>query len=203
MAFDLQYLADNWFNIAVTAFTVVSSIIAYLTFRESRRGPEIAMLTSGPFTPVAYAQDIDSPFSRNMFFRIPLVFQNTGARVGAVIGLSGLVKEPEWKFDTTRDGIRSKEWAESSVTLSSKGFQHIDLVSSLELRENDSVSIIMTVNFTLKNSVPEKRRPEKTFQELVKSQGRVVIAFQYQASTSKGKLEIKNIELVAYPNIIG
>ena len=58
----LKYLADNWFNIAVTAFTAISGTIAYLTWRDSRRGPEIELITPVSFEVVAYTMDIESPF---------------------------------------------------------------------------------------------------------------------------------------------
>jgi hypothetical protein len=195
----LNYLSDNWFNIAVTAFTAVSGTIAYLTWKDSRRGPEIQVITPVSFEPVAYTSDVDSPFRRNMFFRFPLIFQNKGARVGTIIGLSCSVREPAWKYETNRDGVRSTEFTESTVSLQRQKFQHYDPASySIELRENDTASLTVTVSFALTDAEPDKRRPEKTFQELMKSTS-VILAIQYQASTSKGKLESKNLVLIANP----
>ena len=54
----LKYLADNWFNIAVTAFTAVSGIIAYLTWKDSRRGPEIQLITPTSSETTAYTMDV-------------------------------------------------------------------------------------------------------------------------------------------------
>lgn len=71
----LKYLADNWFNIAVTAFTAISGIIAYLTWKDSRRGPEIELITPVSSEKTAYINDVTSPFRHNMFFRFPLIFQ--------------------------------------------------------------------------------------------------------------------------------
>jgi hypothetical protein len=193
----LKYLADNWFNIAVTAFTAISGVIAYVTWRDSRRGPEIELITPVTSDAIAYTSDVDSPFRHNMFFRLPLTFQNKGARVGAILGLHCSVKEPSWKYDTNRDGVKSTEWTESRVELSRQKFQHFDPETEVvELRENDTASLTVTVNFTLTDAEPEKRRPEKTFQELMKSRS-VILEIQYQASTSKGKLESKTLGLVA------
>ena len=52
--------------------------------------------------------------------------------------------------------------------------------------------------FTLRDAEQDKRKPEKTFKELMKSTP-VTLGIQYQASTSKGKLESKSLELTAYP----
>ena len=196
----LNYLSDNWFNIAVTAFTAVSGTIAYLTWRDSRRGPEIELITPVTFETVAYTMDIESPFRHRMFFTLPLTFQNKGARVGAIIGLRCFLKEPgAWKYETNRDGVKSTEWTESDAAVERTRFQHYDPSSDvIELRENDTASLKVTVNFTLRDAEQDKRKPEKTFKELMKSTP-VTLGIQYQASTSKGKLESKSLELTVYP----
>jgi hypothetical protein len=188
MAFDVQYLAENWFNIAVTAFTAVSGIIAYLTFKDSRRGSEIELLTLGPFYSVAYVRDLESPPRQNMFFRIPLVFQNKGPRGGAIVGLRGSVKFPLWTD------------VESSVELVSPKYQHFDeSSSSLALRENDTASMTMIVNFTMGSSAQANGKPVKTFQEMVKIKGSVTLTLSYRVPSSKrGKLEGKSNDLEVY-----
>ena len=196
----LKYLADNWFNIAVTAFTAVSGTIAYLTWRDSRRGPEIELITPVSLESVAYTSDIESPFRHRMFFSLPLTFQNKGARVGAIIGLRCSLKgPPPWKYETNRDGVKSAEWSESDLEVQRPKFQHYDPSSDvIELRENDTASLKVTVNFTLRDAEQDKRKPEKTFKELMKSTP-VTLGIQYQASTSKGKLESKSLELTVHP----
>jgi len=196
----LNYLSDNWFNIAVTAFTAVSGTIAYLTWRDSRRGPEIELITPVTFETVAHTMDIESPFRHRMFFTLPLTFQNKGARVGAIIGLRCFLKEPgAWKYETNRDGVKSTEWTESDVAVERTRFQHYDPASDvIELRENDTASLKVTVNFTLRDAEQDKRKPEKTFKELMKSQS-VILGLRYQASSSKGKLESESLELTVHP----
>ncbi len=203
MDFDLlQYLAANWFNIGVTVSAAASATIAYLSFKESRRGPEIELLTKGPFELKAWTQDITNPFRRNMYFRGILVFQNKGPRGGTVLDMKASVKEPVWKYETVRDGATSWEFAESSVQFESEPFQHFDPTSmALALREHDTGSLRISVSFVLRDSEWDKRPPQRTFDELLKTQGRVVVQLEYKVSTAKGKLDIKSAELQMYPKI--
>jgi len=50
----------------------------------------------------------------------------------------------------------------------------------------------------LRDAEQDKRKPEKTFKELMKSQS-VILGLRYQASSSKGKLESESLELTVHP----
>lgn len=107
--------------------------------------------------------------------------------------------EPSWQYETDRDGVKSTESTESTVTVTREQFQHYDPAAhTIDIRENDTVSLTVTVNYTLTDPEPDKRKPEKTFQELFKSNS-VVLEVQYQAITSKGKLESKSARLTVRP----
>ncbi len=169
----LTQLASNWSNIAITAATVVLAILAYLGFKDSRRGPDVWLTTDDLVEPetIVDIEDMATYYRERIFFTIRLTFSNYGPRSGAITSLTTKLSSYLPNYVVIDSSYfygsgQSQTYTPDSIPLSIEGNGSIGLVNNLTV------------------AVKEKGKP---LLKVLKDHPEFTITYSYTVVVSKGK----------------
>ena len=169
----LTQLANNWSNIAITLATVLLAILAYLGFRDARRGPDVWLVTDDLVEPetIVDIEDTSQYYRERIFLTNRLTFVNYGPRSGAITSLATKLSSSLPSYV----GIDSsyfygpspnQTYSPDSVPLSVEGNGTVGLVNNLTV------------------AVKEKGKP---LLRALKDHPEFTVTYSYTVVVSKGK----------------
>lgn len=199
----MDYVANNWFNIAVTISAAASAIIAYLTFTDSRRGAEIALLVESPIDVFARIGIDQQHANQTLQFDLKLIFSNTGPRGGAVFEFVVKLREPPIVYETLRGTTNVKDIIRNHVMVTGrKDEQPYDAsLIALPVGGGGTVPLVAKVVLILESANPVSGPPNSSFAAILEKYRELTISIEYVVSASKGKIVRKEAEIRVIPHL--